>query len=404
MKYILTAEDKDDFLAPDEEDQSSKTEITVSKSDFEKYNINSENPSPLKIAEVAFLKFTSTMEGSKLYGDPFVKKGATLEQAWRTNSLFTGKLPICLFAEGRPNVKTNTIKPLVKLNPKELVKTLSGLVESLRITIPIVVYNGKLGHSIVLEKHYKENSTFIYLDPWPKSTLLRKENNTIGIDAKRIGKQLWSINDNELEKVIIAAFVWQHFWAEYNHQKYYNSFNEFKNSDFWSFFNLREIDTQRLENSEKISLKTGGFQSYIDLNIIVNSNGRIIEGELKVNRNWIEGKEKRVVEEPPILNPFALDIVRSFIITLTPPLDRPQTVDLIQTLDKARNSEEALKFIDTQPPQTIPNIAFFVYLGLVESVNVKLEFCKITMTNTVSDNEQYLQVTAKADEFYSTFT
>ena len=128
-----------------------------------------------------------------------------------SESLLTGKAPVCLFARERPNVKTNAIKPLVKLNSKELVNTLSGLLHSLGITIPISVYNGKIGHAIVLRKHYKESSTFVYFDPWPKSTLLRNENNTIGVDAKRVGKQLWSINDKELEKVIIARFVFSTF-------------------------------------------------------------------------------------------------------------------------------------------------------------------------------------------------
>ncbi len=251
-----------------------------------------------------------------------------------------------------------------------------------------------LGHAINLLKHYKDTSTFIYYDPWPHGTLLQKENNAAGIDAKRVGKQLWRITDIELEKVIVAGFVWQHFWAEYNHQKYYVSLEEFKNSDFWSFFNLREINTQPLENNKKISLKTGGFQSEIDLYIIVNSEGRITEGELKVKRKWMVGQP-----------PFALDIVRSFINALTPPLDHPQIVDLIQMLDKTSNHEELENFIAKGPPTspTIAHIALFVYLGIIDRVSAKAEFSNIIMANTASSNEKYLQILVKTDEFYSTF-
>ena len=77
----------------------------------------------------------------------------------------------------------------------------------------------------------------------------------------------------------------QHFWAEYNHEKYYISYDEFKNSVFWSFFNLREINTEHLEKNEKISLKTGELQSQIDLYITVNSDQHILEAELKVKEN-----------------------------------------------------------------------------------------------------------------------
>jgi hypothetical protein len=229
---------------------------------------------------------------------------------------------------------------------------------------------------------------------------LRKENNTIGVGAKQVGKQLWSISDDELKKVIVAAFVWKHFWAEYNDQEYYISFNQFKNSDFWSFFNLQEISTQNFEKNKKIFFRTvqrinEGLQSEIEIYIVINSEGHIIEANLKIQRKWI-------IWEPFSLNPFARDIVRSFILTITPTLDRPEIVDLIQTLDKTRNPEELQNFLATQPPQTIPNIALLVYLGIIEKVNVKLEFSNIIIANSENDNGN-MQITAKADEFYSTF-
>ncbi len=382
-------------MAEDKDNDSS--EITVSKSDLEKYNINKDNPLAFQIIETAFLNLTSTPEGRKLYGDPHKKGGGSLEQIWRTQHLITGKSPVCLFA-GTPSVKTNEITPLVKLNPKELVNTLSELLELLESTrglITISIFDGKQGHVVNLLKRCKETSTFIYVDTWPHTTLLRKGNNIAGVEAKRIGKQLWSINDVELEKVIVAAFVWQNLWAEYNHEKYYVSFNDFKNSDFWSFFNLTEINTQDLKNNKKISLKTGGFQSEIDLSIIVNPYGRLIEGELNVKRNWIIG-------QPFTLNPFALDIVRSFIFTLTPLLDHPQIASLIQMLDMTSNSEDFNNFIANGPPKspTIPHIALFVYLGIMEKVDIKMEFSNITLTNFKIKDEMYLQILVKTDEFY----
>ena len=128
---------------------------------------------------------------------------------------------------------------------------------------------------------------------------------------------------------------------------------------------------------------------------VINSEGHIIEANLKIQR-------KCIVCEPFGLNPFAHDIVRSFILALTPELDRPKIFELIRTLDKIRNPEELKNFIATQPPPTIPNLALLVYLGIIEKVNVKLEFNNMIITNTADDDE-YLQITTKADEFYSTF-
>lgn len=49
-------------------------------------------------------------------------------------------------------------------------------------------------------------------------------------------------------------------------------------------------------------------------------------------------------------------------------------------------------------------MALLVYLGIIARVNAKLEFSDITMVNAVSDNEERLQIIAKADEFYWSYT
>ena len=85
-------------------------------------------------------------------------------------------------------------------------------------------------------------------------------------------------------------------------------------------------------------------------------------------------------------------------------MDHRQIADLIGTLDKTRNLESLKNFIAQQPPPTISNIALFVYLGIIERVDVKMEFSNRTMVNVESGNEKYLQIQSKADQFYTNFT
>ena len=77
---------------------------------------------PSELFEEAFVQLTSSDEGKRLYGDP--EKGATVEQVWRTNGLFTGKLPVCLLSTDQPSVETDAIDRVIKMNSEELVDTL----------------------------------------------------------------------------------------------------------------------------------------------------------------------------------------------------------------------------------------------------------------------------------------
>jgi hypothetical protein len=341
------------------------------------------------LLEEAFIKFTSYEENRRLYGDP--NKGATLEQAWRTNGLFTGKEPVCLLATGKPAVPTDAIDRVVKLSPKQLTEVLAEMFKLFnKLAFVMFYHDGNMGHCITLLGYDSDTSRFIYHDPWPETSLLCAEYNAAGVDAKREARG-WSITDSELERVIFASFVFRNYWAEYMGEKYYINYDEFKHSDFWSFFHITETGShQESNNNTLITLKTGGFQSEIELIITLNQKKRLVKGELNVKRSWI-------LDPTYGLNPFGLDIVRSFIATLVPPPDQGEIMGLIEMFHKILDKSYAKKLISNGPDDTLISKALYTYLGLLPSFKVPLPFSEISMANSVLNEVEWLQIEISID-------
>lgn len=349
-----------------------------------------DRPLWVEVIEEAFCKLTSTEEGKRLYGDP--EKGATVEQAWRTNGLLTGKFPVCLLSTDKPSVPTDAIERVVKMTSKELVGVLTelfGMGE--RLAVPILYHDGHMGHSVTLIEYENDAGRFIYHDPWPGHSLLCRDFNAAGIDARPQGRS-WSVTADELEKVIFAAFVGRPFWSEYVGEKYYVTYDEFKGSDFWTFFHLKEVGRKGPGEDGKtlLTLKTGGFQSEINLSVTVNRNNRLAEGELSVKRSWAVG--------PPYgLNPFALDIVRSFLGALIPPPDLNAVSPFAEMLSGITDPVYGERLVEEGPQKSIWHRALFTYLGPSPSFEAPLQLSNISMKNLARDGEDWLQVLVTTD-------
>lgn len=83
------------------------------------------------------------------------------------------------------------------------------------------------------------------------------------------------------------------------------TYTRLRETDFYSFFNLREIKREYHENEIiSIFLKPGGFQEFIDIFVQIRRDV-IIKAILELDRKWI-GDITR-------LNTFAQDITKSFI-------------------------------------------------------------------------------------------
>jgi hypothetical protein len=360
---------------------------------------------PPSAFERAYSQLTSTDEGKQLYGDP--EKGSTLEQAWRTDGTLHGSRPICLLSRDKPTVPTDAIDRVVTMDSKQLVDTLGDMFQRLGFAAvaAVLYHDGYRGHAIILLNYDRETSRFAYQDGWPGDSLLSKDFNAAGIDAQREEhplaelidagiKQYWTLTSEELKKVIFAALIFPPVWSEYLGEKYYITYDEFKNSHFWSWFQIKEREAHKnSDHNTVISLEPGNFQSEIELHVTLNRKQRLIAGQLNLRRSWIVG--------PPYgLNLLALDIAQNFIVALIPPLDQQRVTKLkrwlpaseLKELLQAAQDPNLAKQLAGQRSKEIMLRALQAYLGESHLFFQPFDYSWLLITSTKINDQNWLQI------------
>ena len=156
-------------------------------------------------------------------------------------------------------------------------------------------------------------------------------------------------------------------------------YSDFLKSDFFNFFNFSEILHEKFqEEKELLKLKPGGFREFIDLELIL-MKGEIIEAILDLDRNWV-GDEFS-------LNPFAKDIVKSFVGTFFPPgVDDEFGLILVQGIWNLKGKKDLVICLDevVKEWETIDNrVQQFlnVYRGILDKYEIKIDNWKFHMEN-----------------------
>jgi hypothetical protein len=122
----------------------------------------------------------------------------------------------------------------------------------------------------------------------------------------------------------------------------------------------------------------------------LNEKNRLVEGLLSVKRTWVIGP-------PHGLNPLALDLVRSFIGTLTPPPDHDAMSGLTNMLHKIQNPAYADQLVDEGPDKSFLHLTLFTYLGPSSSCETVFPFSKFSMKNLTRDGADWLQTQISTD-------
>ncbi len=329
---------------------------------------------------------------SKLFTDALIQavegsppddnyKGTTLEKGWQMAGMVTGKYPVCLLATGQPEVPVAKIERVVRAHPAQLVDTLKALYAiGPKLMAMTNFYDGHTGHTICLAGYDAPRKRFLYYDPWPDFSLLVKEYNHAGVDAqKETGPNFkgWSITDEELQRVVFSVFVPCNYWAAWECKKITRQFAALQETDFWQFFNIAVTGAEDIYSGKIYFLKTGGFQQEIDLSVTVNTAGDIIESNLLISRSWLIG--------PPYgTNPFAMDIVRSFINVMLSPADQQQVQPLLGVFDFGRAQEYLTSIIAKKDNNPLYTKMFMVYTGVEE-----VHFVPFVYSSLLFKNEQH---------------
>ncbi|MBD3407584.1 MAG: hypothetical protein GF411_15815 [Candidatus Lokiarchaeota archaeon] len=160
-------------------------------------------------------------------------------------------------------------------------------------------------------------------------------------------------------------------------------------TDLFTFFNLSEINRAKTEDEVvRISLKPGGYQEHIDIEIKVDKDGSILRADLFLDRDWI-GDWKSV-------NPFGKDIAKSFIECMYTNFEKPQIRSLVSAIWTLKgvndevislHSESRTKF-DAETQKAID-----VYTGKEKLFQKMLDHSEIMLENVRHRGKERLHIT-----------
>jgi len=168
----------------------------------------------------------------------------------------------------------------------------------------------------------------------------------------------------------------------------YIKYSELKESDFWEFFGLNELESRETDNGLSVKMiKTGGFQEYIDIEFYVNKSDEIFRAILKLKRLWV-GDYKN-------LNPFAKDIIKSFVYAITPNEYKQNVENLVNILFRIHGSEDKVIYI--RKPDTIKidsriQDVINVVLGLKDSFIYELNSLRFVFRNQIENDISFLLI------------
>jgi hypothetical protein len=343
-------------------------------------------PPWLKALEAGANKLRSTPEGRASYGDPV--RGATLPQAWRMQFAISGHFKVCLLARGQPSTPTEGIPEVVLIAPAEITNALArGFAEIEGFTAQVFVHDGRMGHSISLQGLDPATHTFRYHDPWPEKSLLCREFNIAGVDAQPAEGGLWQVTEAELGRVIFAAFVMPTDWAHLTGRAYRIPYSVLKQSDFWKFFHVREVERKQAGERMAVSLQTGGFQQELSLQLRLDRADAVREASLALRRGWMVGP-------PHGVNPFAADIAKSFLGAFLPEPDQTAGTPYVRAIADLRlvPTVKALSARCGQPNLSAEEELQLTYLGLLPERTVLLTFGRIDARNADRSGEPWLNI------------
>lgn len=350
-------------------------------------------PAWWQVMERAFLQLTSTEENRRLYGDP--QEGATIEQAWRTRILVSGRPPVCLVARERPTVSTAAIRHVHALSAGELVETFARLLDSpgSRQAAQIFYYDGETGHSVTLLGYNAVHRTFEFHDPWPGRSLLCEENNPAGVNAKPSAGNdgLWTVTADELRRVIVVAFVEPAAWADLSGDPFRVAYGDLQASDFWSFFHISEYERQAVEAGRVgIRLLTGGFRNDLVLRVVLDEREEIRHAEAALRRPWVTG--------PPFgVNPFALDFAGSFLNAFVPTPDKGRVAPLIDALQRLGDPEGASRLPRNKEVWDVAGSLLMAYMDEPDPYFQLFEYSHVEARNVVDAGAEWLFLVVGSD-------
>ncbi len=326
----------------------------------------SNNPAGYRILERAYAQFAALPENAGVFADPKAG-GASIEQIWLIHTLF-GVEPYCLLARPLPTASTRRISRLVNCRAAQVVDALKAIQAAEgAVNVSLAYHDGKTGHCIRITAYDVARDRFVYHDPWPGRSLLARENNPAGVDAQPDGTR-WSVTAQELARVAFAAFVVPSHWARVRGQDFDIHYDQWKQSHFFKFFRLKQLDERAAGDRTQRIFAPGAFQHDIALAVECNQTGKIKRGSLRLTQDWT------------IKNfTLALDLAKGFVTCFAPGPDRSKYDEIASALGGLRDPRLLIKAKAADPNESDGARCVHAFMGSLERADVTTDFSHLAV-------------------------
>ncbi len=163
------------------------------------------------------------------------------------------------------------------------------------------------------------------------------------------------------------------------------NFEQLKDTDFFKFFHIHEVETKPGPNGTTIKImKPGGFKEFIDIDFTLLNDSTLTDACLKIDKNWIGDKSH--------INPFANDIVKSFISLFAEAYANQDIQLLSDYISRLKGFDDRVIYVQGYEPKItkLPDHlkgAVQVYLGNkdkweMNSINIKVEMFSLSETKS----------------------
>ena len=208
-----------------------------------------------------------------------------------------------------PGSRTFADSHMISMNTQEL----SGLLSPIDV---VVVRCGPLTHMVMVYKVNRKASTVSFVDglfefwqPSHNSCIT-----TFDLAPFKYGGYLATVPLADILPMIQEVITYRDRAYEHPAKSAgpnYVTLSQFEHSEFFDYFRVSEVVEKDVGPDEKIvRYMTGAFQNKIFFSMKTDHRFRIQEALLSVDRDWV-GEESQT-------NPLANDLVKSFVVAVTP--------------------------------------------------------------------------------------
>jgi len=341
---------------------------------FERARAN--NPRWVEVLEEAVSKFAAMPENAGIYADPKSGRAATIQQTWLLLTMF-GYETYCLLAGQLRAASTSRITRLLKRSAAEVIDALRSIQAAERqIGVTLAHHDGVTGHCITVTSHDPGRDRFVYHDPWPGRSLLAKENNEAGVDAQPEGQD-WSVTAAELERVVFAAFLFPPQWARVQGEDFDLLYDTWRESEFFEFFRLKQLDQRREGSHVTRVLAPQAFQNEMALLVGCRNSGKIVRTALRLNSEWVVNNLG-----------LALDLVKSYVLSFAPLPDRARYSEIADAFRKLRDPRALREVKDADPNESDGMRCVHAFMGSSPEAVVVTDFGVFTAGISADDSGQ----------------